>query len=58
MNEKTAKRARAASCIGCGLPLLGFDTTPFTDQYGDVYHSQACHERNLEAERELAELDR
>lgn len=58
MNEKTAKRARAASCIGCGLPLLGFDTTPFTDQYGDVYHSQACHERNLAAERELAELDR
>ena len=55
MNEATAKRTRAKTCIGCGLPLFGFTIAPYTDRYGDVYHSRACYERS---EREMAELDR
>jgi hypothetical protein len=51
MNERTAKRTRAATCIGCGLPLLGFQTKRFKDQYGDVYHSRSCYD-HYEQERE------
>ncbi len=58
MNEQTAKRTRAQCCIGCGLPLLGFQTEPYTDPYGDTYHSMACYERCEQEMKELAALDR
>lgn len=52
--RRAPARPVAPCCIGCGLPLLGFDTVPFTDRYGDVYHARTCADR---CERELATLE-
>jgi hypothetical protein len=43
--DARARRATVGCCAGCGLPLLGFETTPYTDDRGAVYHSHACYVR-------------